>query len=70
MCTLHYLRHNLLIFEADPSRVVPLDCSKVSVLSSLVRPHQCYHRGLLLHNTLTGGGAMTPEPTRCMHSRT
>lgn len=27
MCQLHYLRYNLLIFEVDPSRVVPIDCS-------------------------------------------
>lgn len=28
MCSLHYLRYNLLLFEVDPSRVVPVDCSK------------------------------------------
>jgi hypothetical protein len=28
MCQLHYLRYNLLIFEVDPSRVAPVDCSK------------------------------------------
>ena len=28
MCSLHYLMKNVLIFEVDPSRVVPVDCSK------------------------------------------
>ena len=29
MCSLHYLMKNVLIFEVDPSRVAPVDCSQV-----------------------------------------